>query len=57
MAVADFSQVHAGDHAQTGRQPLEQQADQSGSQQNPEELQGDSREEESPHGDQHQQQY
>lgn len=38
VAVADFGQVHPGDHAQPGRQTLQQQANDGGSQQHPEEL-------------------
>ncbi len=40
LAVADFGQVHPGDHAQPSRQPLQQQADDGGAQQHPEELTG-----------------
>lgn len=40
LLVADFSQVHPSDHAQSRRQTLQQQADDGGAQQHPEELRG-----------------
>lgn len=39
LTVTHFSQVHPRDHAQPRRQPLQQEADDGGAQQNPEQLQ------------------
>lgn len=38
--MADLSKVHPGDHAQPRRQPLQEQADDGGAQQQPQELVG-----------------
>lgn len=43
LLVAHFSQVHPSDHAQSGRQTLQQQAHDGGAQQHPEELRGRAR--------------